>query len=149
MTHYQEMMLVDAGPDAVFHYIANLESWPGLFPHVRALDEVQPGRWRLTLVWRWIPFAVTLSRRLDAERRLAEVRCGFPGGARVSVRWAVDAGAEDTSSVRVEVEVVRGGLVPSSLVALVAGELGRDTLLMIRLLAESDRIAHLGVEKPD
>ena len=146
MTHYQELMLVDAGPDDVFRLVTGIESWQHLFPHVRSVRSGRPGRWLVTYFWRWVPFSTTASMRVDAARRMAEFRIGYRLCARVVVHCAVDDGANGTSALRLETKVERVAPLFSPVVSLAARELSQATLEMVRLLAESDRIARQNIK---
>lgn len=147
MTEYQDLMLVEAGPDEVFRLIAGIESWQYLMPHVRSVEAVRPARWRVVLVWRWLPVTVALSSMADPMARLAELRVAAWPGVRASVRWVVDPGPDDTASIRIEAGIVQGPPVVRALAARVLRDLCRDSLDMVRLLAEADRIAHQRIEE--
>lgn len=147
MTAYQEILMVDAGPEQVFRLISGVDTWAALLPAIREMQEVRPGRWRMLCLWRWVPVAVVASVRVDPQHRLAEIRIARRPGIRIAMRWAVDPGPDDTAAVRLETDVVRAPWPFRPIVANVAGDISREILKMIRLLAESDRKAHLNIGK--
>ena len=147
MSEYQELMLVGAGPDEVFHLIAGVESWQYLMPHVRSVEAERPGRRRVVVVWRWLPVSLAVSSMHNADLRLAAFRVAVWPGVRVETHWVVDEGPDGTASIRVQSNVVQAPPLIRRLVAQAVRDLCRDSLDMVRLLAESDRIAHQGVEQ--
>ncbi len=146
MTDYQELMLVDAGPGHVFRLISDVDRWQYLMPHVRSVETARPAIWQITVVWRWLPVAVAVSSMSDSAARMAEFRVAMWPRVWVAVRWVVDSGPDDSASVRVNAEVARAPLFIRRLIRRAVAELCRDSLEMVRLLAESDRIAHKGIE---
>ena len=146
MSHYQRETTVNASPDAVFRLLSGCDSWPSLLPHVRSLQFDPSAGIVITLVWRWIPFSLSLAQRTVPQQREVEQRFGGRFGFRASCHWRVDAGPGETAVLGLEATVLRS-FVPGGawVMRFVMRDLCDQTISMIRLLAEADREAHVNV----
>lgn len=139
---------IDGDIAAVYRLVAEVDTWPSLFPHILGVD----------VLWR------------DGEALVARVRASRSG---IPVRWICHRG-NDRSASRVFVEHIDGfayglratwelaplldgrtmarltvdhhaqGLVGRWLDPIVVDYLATHTLAMLTLLTESDRAAHDG-----
>lgn len=143
ITHFRCDMRIEAAPADVLRMVAEIEQWRALFPHVRRAQPLDRRRWRLTLLWRSLPFTVIAAQRVSPDSRSVEQRFAARFGPRVACRWTVTELPGECSSVSLEIHVERGPALAGWLTTrFVAPDLARESLAMIALLTESDRKAH-------
>lgn len=138
---------IDGDPVAVFQLLAEIDLWPALFPHVRSVRPLAGAGTSVSLFWHTIPLTLVCVQRATPETGQIEQRCAAGWGIWFSCRWTVRGASEHQTRVTAEVEALRGPwLVRKLVVQSVVDDFITQTLRMTRLLAESDRIAHQGVE---
>lgn len=139
---------IDGDIAAVYRLVAEVDTWPGLFPHILGVDVL----WRDgdALVARvrasrsGVPINWICRRGNDrsALRVFVEHIDGFAYGLRAT--WELAPLPADQTLARLTVDHHPHGLLDRWLVPIVVGYLATYTLAMLTLLAESDRAAHDG-----
>ncbi|MCO5177025.1 MAG: hypothetical protein M9890_08675 [Thermomicrobiales bacterium] len=128
-----------AAPSQVIQRLVwEMDAWPGLLPHVQSVEREQAEVYRVRATWRGIPLTSLLRREPDDSSHRIVFQCssGFARGCYFS--WVIDEINESRCAVRLSIErKSRFGLVN-----LMIGDLARQTLAMVTLLAEADAAAH-------
>lgn len=140
-------IIIDGDPAAVFRLLAEIDQWPALFPHVGSVTPFAGGGAQVSFFWHTVPLTLACVQREMPENGRIEQYCAAGWGIWLGWHWTVSAIDGNQTRVSVEVETARGPwLVRELVMRRVFNNLTEQTLSMTRLLAESDRIAHQGVE---